>query len=90
MTPENQQVLDEFIRARQRWVGARLVGLRRSGIFRQTLLGNIGIMLAASSARRLKVAPRLRELAPQRPLAETRPPFVVCDQRADHGIHAAE
>ncbi|MEN1641332.1 hypothetical protein AAIH64_34030, partial [Pseudomonas aeruginosa] len=33
----------------------------------------IGIMLAASSARRLQVAPRLRELAPQRPLAETRP-----------------
>jgi|JI102314A2RNA_FD_contig_71_1222280_length_1303_multi_3_in_0_out_0_1 glycosyltransferase involved in cell wall biosynthesis len=47
MTPENQQVLDEFIRARQRWVGARLVGLRRSGIFRQTLLGNLGLSLAA-------------------------------------------
>lgn len=47
MTPENQQVLDEFTRARQRWVGARLVGLRRSGIFRQTLLGNLGLSLAA-------------------------------------------
>ncbi|MBH9578007.1 glycosyltransferase family 2 protein [Inhella sp. 1Y17] len=47
MTPENQQVLDEFIAVRKRWVGARLAGLRRSGIHRQTRLGNIGITLAA-------------------------------------------
>ena len=47
MTPENQRVLDEFIRVRRRWVGARLIGLHRSGIHRQTRLGNIGITLAA-------------------------------------------
>lgn len=47
MTPENQRVLDEFVAARQRWLGARLTGLRRSGIFRQTQLGNLGIVAAA-------------------------------------------
>lgn len=47
MTPENQQVLDEFIAVRRRWLGARLPGLWRTGIRRQTLLGNIGIALAA-------------------------------------------
>jgi glycosyltransferase involved in cell wall biosynthesis len=47
MTPENQQVLDEFSLARQRWLGARLVGLRRSGIFRQTTVGNLGLLAAA-------------------------------------------
>ncbi|WP_234413869.1 glycosyltransferase family 2 protein [Ideonella sp. A 288] len=47
MTPENQLVLDEFIEARRRWLGPRLVGLWRSGVRRQTLLGNIGITLAA-------------------------------------------
>lgn len=47
MTPENREALDEFAAARQRWVGARLLGLWRSGIHRQTLLGNIGITLAA-------------------------------------------
>jgi glycosyltransferase involved in cell wall biosynthesis len=47
MTPENQQVLDDFMRARRRWVGARLLGLKRTGIHRQTKLGNLGITLAA-------------------------------------------
>jgi glycosyltransferase involved in cell wall biosynthesis len=47
MTPENQQVLDDFARARKRWLGARLLGLRRTGIHRQTALGNLGITLAA-------------------------------------------
>jgi glycosyltransferase involved in cell wall biosynthesis len=47
MTPENQQVLDDFMRARRRWLGARLVGLKRTGIHRQTKLGNLGITLAA-------------------------------------------
>lgn len=47
MTPESQRVLDEFTRARKRWIGARLLGLRRSGIHRQTTLGNLGITLAA-------------------------------------------
>ena len=47
MTPANQQVLDDFIGVRQRWIGARLYRLWRSGIHRQTMLGNIGITLAA-------------------------------------------
>jgi len=47
MTPENQQVLESFTAARRRWLGARLLGLWRTGIHRQTLLGNIGITLAA-------------------------------------------
>jgi hypothetical protein len=47
MTTENQQVLDEFVSARQRWLGARLAGLRRTGIFRQTRLGNLGLITAA-------------------------------------------
>ena len=47
MTPDNQQVLDAFIDARRRWAGARLLGLWRTGVRRQTVLGNIGITLAA-------------------------------------------
>ncbi|HSW04853.1 glycosyltransferase family 2 protein [Aquabacterium sp.] len=47
MTPESQQVLDEFVRARKRWLAPRLLGLRRTGIHRQTVLGNLGITLAA-------------------------------------------
>jgi len=47
MTPENQRALDEFVQARQRWWGARLLGLKRSGIYRQTLIGNLGLALAA-------------------------------------------
>ncbi len=47
LTPENQLVLDEFVRARQRRLPMRLLGLRRAGIFRQTRLGNLGITAAA-------------------------------------------
>jgi hypothetical protein len=47
MTPENQQVLDEFSRARSAGSAHACSGLRRSGIFRQTVLGNLGLSLAA-------------------------------------------
>ena len=47
MTPENQQVLEDFNTARKRWIGARLLGLKRTRIFRQTTLGNLGIVAAA-------------------------------------------
>lgn len=47
MTPESRQVLDDFVAARQRPLVARLLGLRRAGIFRQTRLGNAGLAVAA-------------------------------------------
>lgn len=47
LTPENRQVLDQFVAARQKHLVARLLGLRRAGVFRQTLLGNLGLAAAA-------------------------------------------
>lgn len=47
LTPENQLVLDEFVGARRRWLVPRVGGLRRSGIFRQTWIGNMGLLAAA-------------------------------------------
>ncbi|MCC6813494.1 MAG: hypothetical protein IT498_05560 [Rubrivivax sp.] len=40
-------MLETFIAARQRSLPVRLLGLRRAGIFRQTLLGNAGLTAAA-------------------------------------------
>ena len=47
LTTENQLVLDEFMRARRLALLPRLAGLRHTGIFRQTLLGNLGLTAAA-------------------------------------------
>jgi hypothetical protein len=47
LTSDNQRVLDEFMRARRRRVYGRLLGLKRTGIFRQTRLGNLGLIAAA-------------------------------------------
>lgn len=47
MTPESRQILDEFASARRRALVPRLLGLRRAGIYRQTLLGNLGLAMAA-------------------------------------------
>jgi glycosyltransferase involved in cell wall biosynthesis len=47
LTPENQQVFDRFANARNRSLFPRLIGLEQSGIYRQTLLGNLGLVLAA-------------------------------------------
>jgi glycosyltransferase involved in cell wall biosynthesis len=47
LTPSNQQILDQFISARQQPMLHRLVGLRRSGIYRQTLFGTLGLIAAA-------------------------------------------
>jgi hypothetical protein len=47
LTPENQEILDRFAAARNRWLLPRLIGLKRSGIYRQTLLGNLGLVAAA-------------------------------------------
>jgi len=46
LTPENKYRLDEFTRARYSGLVARLAGMQRSGIHRQTLLGNIGLIAA--------------------------------------------
>ena len=46
-TPEHQQVLDGVIHARSRWVGMRLLGLHRCGLYRQSRLGQWGLWVAA-------------------------------------------
>jgi glycosyltransferase involved in cell wall biosynthesis len=47
LTPENQQVLDGVVSARSRWLGARLLGLRNCGLYRQSRLGQWGLWVAA-------------------------------------------
>lgn len=47
LTPENRGILDRFAAARNRRVLPRLLGLIRCGIYRQTALGNLGLVLAA-------------------------------------------
>jgi glycosyltransferase involved in cell wall biosynthesis len=47
LTPENRKVLDTFAMARNAPLADRLMGLLRSGVYRQTLAGNIGLVLAA-------------------------------------------
>jgi glycosyltransferase involved in cell wall biosynthesis len=47
LTPENQSVLEQFTAARQMGLLRRLIHFKRSGIYRQTLLGNIGLIVAA-------------------------------------------
>ncbi|MEO5732796.1 MAG: hypothetical protein ABIQ87_03790 [Rubrivivax sp.] len=51
MTTDNQQVLADFVEARRSPLARRLVGLKRTGIFRQTLLGNLGLTAAATINR---------------------------------------
>jgi glycosyl transferase family 2 len=47
ITPDNRRILDLFASARSASLVMRLVGLWRSGVRRQTLLGNLGLLLAA-------------------------------------------
>lgn len=47
LTLENMEILDRFAAARNRWLLPRLIGLKRSGIYRQTLLGSLGLIAAA-------------------------------------------
>jgi glycosyltransferase involved in cell wall biosynthesis len=47
LTPESRETLELFAAARKQSLIPRLVGLKRSGIYRQTLLGNIGLIAAA-------------------------------------------
>lgn len=47
LTPENREVLRQFADARGKSLIPRLIQLKRSGIYRQTLLGNVGLIAAA-------------------------------------------
>ena len=47
LTPENREILDKFASARNRWLLPRLIGLWQSGVYRQTFLGNLGLIVAA-------------------------------------------
>ena len=47
ITPENQVILDIFCTARNRWLIPRIWGVIRSGVYRQTFLGNLGLIAAA-------------------------------------------
>ena len=47
LTPENREILQRFADARGMSLVPRLIHLKRSGIYRQTLLGNIGLVAAA-------------------------------------------
>jgi hypothetical protein len=47
LTPENKLLLNEFATARQKSFFPRVIGLKRCGIHRQTLLGNIGLIAAS-------------------------------------------
>jgi glycosyltransferase involved in cell wall biosynthesis len=47
LTPENRRIVENFSQARAAWLPSRLLGLRRTGIYRQTRLGNLGLIVAA-------------------------------------------
>ncbi|KQV44857.1 glycosyltransferase family 2 protein [Duganella sp. Root336D2] len=47
LTPESRHTLELLARARKRSLVPRLIDLKKSGIHRQTLLGNLGLLAAA-------------------------------------------
>lgn len=47
LTPESREILACFVKARQMSLVPRLIHLKRSGIYRQTHLGNAGLIVAA-------------------------------------------
>jgi glycosyltransferase involved in cell wall biosynthesis len=51
MTDDNRKTFELFRRARKRSLLPRAYGLIRAGIYRQTLLGNIGLAVAALTGR---------------------------------------
>jgi len=46
LTPENRQAFDNFCQARKSWLLPRLRLMWKSGVHRQTALGNLGIFIA--------------------------------------------
>lgn len=51
LTQENRAILAQFEQGRRLGLAARLCALRRSGVYRQTFVGNITLMIAALLAR---------------------------------------
>jgi len=47
LTPENRTILNQFSSTRNKSLFTRLIGIRRSGVYRQTTFGNIGLLVAA-------------------------------------------
>lgn len=47
LTPESREILERFVKARQMRFVSRLMYLKRIGIYRQTLIGNLGLIFAA-------------------------------------------
>lgn len=47
LTPDNLKILEDFTQARKMRLPHRLLQFKRCGIYRQTLLGNIGLAIAA-------------------------------------------
>lgn len=47
ITARNQRILEVFARSRRKALPQRLIGLCRSGVYRQTMVGNIGLAFAA-------------------------------------------
>ena len=47
LTHKNQQLFDEFSKSRNKGIYSRLRGVIRSGVHRQTLFGNIGLLTAS-------------------------------------------
>jgi len=47
LTPESRETLEMLTRARKRSLVPRLIYLKKSGIHRQTLMGNLGLLAAA-------------------------------------------
>lgn len=47
LTPENLEMMESFAKAREMSLIPRLIHLKRSGFYRQTLLGNLGLIAAA-------------------------------------------
>ena len=51
LTPGNKEALSHFAVARKSWLLPRLVGMKRAGIYRQTFLGNLGLVIAILTNR---------------------------------------
>lgn len=47
LAPKNQIIFEHFLAARQSWLIPRLINFLKAGIYRQTLLGNLGLIAAA-------------------------------------------